>query len=128
MHQVYLNGKKVGNQLSCSHRKAVIPCKPKRCYKVNLVAISTDPNYPDSPMSNTLMITPGSEGVRYIEGSPSMEADVAEDNSELSVRVVKVTDTSVQLDWVTYNEVDEVVYYKVTWSSVAQPAVRWIQL
>ena len=29
-YQVYLNGKKVGNSLNSHHRKAVIPCKPKR--------------------------------------------------------------------------------------------------
>ena len=54
---MYLNGKKAGSALSVSHRKAVIPCKPKRSYKVNLVALSADPQYPDSPMSNTLLIT-----------------------------------------------------------------------
>ena len=29
-YQVYLNGKKVGNMLNTHHRKAVIPCKPRR--------------------------------------------------------------------------------------------------
>ena len=29
-YQVYLNGKKVGNMLNNHHRKAVIPCKPRR--------------------------------------------------------------------------------------------------
>ena len=66
--QVYLNGKKVGNMLSHAHRKAVIPCKPKRTYKVNLVAISADPNYRDAMTSNTLMITAGAD-VRYVSNA-----------------------------------------------------------
>ena len=66
--QVYLNGKKAGSSLSHTHRKAVIPCKPKRTYKVNLVALSGDPQYDDSPFSNTLVITTAGDGY----GEPSV--------------------------------------------------------
>lgn len=59
--QVYLNGKKAGSALSVTHRKAVIPCKPKRSYRVNLVALSADPQYADSPLSNTLLVTTAGE-------------------------------------------------------------------
>jgi len=35
-YQVYLNDKKAGNELSCTHRKAVIPCRPNRLVWLNL--------------------------------------------------------------------------------------------
>ena len=47
-----------------------------------------------------------------------------EDIEGIPVKVVKVTDTTIQLDWVTFVEPEGVVYYRVTWSSVAQPMVN----
>ncbi len=49
--------------------------------------------------------------------------NVDESESDLIVRIVKLTDSTIHLDWVPYSEPDGLVYYKVTWSSTAQPAV-----
>lgn len=73
--------------LHSSHRKAVIPCKAKRTYKVNLVAISADKNFSDSGMSNTLLITPGGAGVvRFVDGPQEEERE--HDDSDLVVKVM----------------------------------------
>ena len=55
----------------------------------------------------------------------SEEADinVDEGDSDLIVRIVKLTDCTIHLDWVPYSEPEGLLYYKVTWSSVAQPNV-----
>ena len=60
-YQVYLNQKKVGNILSVHHRKAVIPCKPNKEYKVALVALSSDPRFESSGFSNTVVINTGTK-------------------------------------------------------------------
>ena len=49
-----------------------------------------------------------------------------EGDSDLIVRIVRLTDSTIHLDWVPYSEPEGLLYYKVTWSSVAQPSVSVI--
>ena len=91
-----------------------------RFYKVNLVALSSNPEYHDSGKSNTLSINTSLTSPR--EGEALDELTFADDQ-EVPVKVTKVTETSIHLDWVNFLEVDGVGCYKIQWSSVAQPAV-----
>lgn len=171
-YQVYLNQKKVGNILSVHHRKAVIPCKPQKEYKVALIALSSDPRFESSGYSNTLVVSTGKHdhvllqiesdrinilctesdrinillfprfvynyackivykettyfcfaGTRGHIHSLNDDDLVGQDDNELIVKVIRVTDGSVHLDWSPYIEMDGMMYYRVVWSSVAQPAV-----
>ncbi|XP_052779768.1 uncharacterized protein LOC128217013 isoform X4 [Mya arenaria] len=122
-YQVYLNDKKAGNELSSTHRKAVIPCRPNRFYKVNLVALSANPEYSDSGKSNTLSINTSLHSPR--EGEEDM---TFADDLDIPVKVTKVTETSISLDWSHFLETEEVGCYKIQWSSVAQPAEREVRL
>lgn len=46
-----------------------------------------------------------------------------EDQDMIPVKVIAVTETSIQLDWSNFLETEGVAGYKIQWSSVAQPAV-----
>ena len=95
-----------------------------RSYRVSLVALSIDRSYDDSTYSNTLLVaTQGSEGVQFEDAVGTVPADGHEDDTDLKVKVVVVTENSIQLDWVMYDEPPGIVYYRVTWSSIAQPNV-----
>ena len=48
---------------------------------------------------------------------------VGQGDNELNIKIVRVTDSSVHLDWSHYVELEGMMYYRVVWSSVAQPAV-----
>lgn len=41
------------------------------------------------------------------------------------LKTTKVTDTSIYLDWSTYRPPYSVLYYRVIWSSAAQPMVSY---
>nr|XP_034305803.1 uncharacterized protein LOC105321045 isoform X1 [Crassostrea gigas] len=123
-YQVYLNDKKVGNELSNSHRKAVIPCRPNKNYKVQLVALSDNSFYSDSAFSNTLLVSTSPHSPRLLSG----EDMVREDQDMIPVKVIAVTETSIQLDWSNFLETEGVAGYKIQWSSVAQPAQREVKL
>ena len=91
---------------------------------MSLVALSADRSYEDSPFSNTLLVsTVGSEGFADPLLPIEPKEDVLEDDSDLRTKVIQVTENTIQLDWSSYSEPEGLVYYKVTWSSVAQPAV-----
>ncbi|KAK7102883.1 hypothetical protein V1264_021041 [Littorina saxatilis] len=123
-YQVFMNDKKVGNELSSSHRKAVIPCRNNKLYRLNLVALSSDPDYQDSPKSNQLTIYTGEGPVTH-----DLTLDDNQDNDlDLPLKVTGVTDSGVHLDWSGYFENQEVAFYKIQWSSVAQPAQREVRL
>ncbi|KAL5013163.1 hypothetical protein ScPMuIL_007433 [Solemya velum] len=126
-YQVYLNDKKAGNELSNSHRKAVVPCRPNKVYKINLVALSSKSEYTDSPKSNTLMINTSMHSPR-VGDSIAMEEWTAVDDHDIPVKVAKVTENAIHLDWSTFLEVDGIAFYKIQWSSVAQPAQREVTL
>ncbi|XP_046358181.2 uncharacterized protein LOC124136325 [Haliotis rufescens] len=128
-YQVYLNDKKAGNELSSSHRKAVIPCRPNRTYKINLVALSSNPEYMDSPKSNGLLVNTSSSSPRPGESSLSLEdwSSTADDH-EISLKVTRISENSIHLDWSTFLETEGVTFYKIQWSSVAQPAQREVRL
>ncbi|XP_048739977.2 uncharacterized protein LOC125654190 isoform X5 [Ostrea edulis] len=123
-YQVYLNDKKVGNELSNSHRKAVIPCRPNKNYKVQLVALSDNSFYSDSSFSNSLLVSTSPHSPRLLSG----EDMVREDQDMIPVKVIAVTETSIQLDWTNFLETEGVAGYKIQWSSVAQPAQREVKL
>ncbi|ESO91438.1 hypothetical protein LOTGIDRAFT_153880 [Lottia gigantea] len=127
-YQVYMNDKKVGAELSNSHRKAVIPCRPNRIYRINLVALSANSQYSDSLKSNTLLINTSTN--QHQTGDVVTIDDWASttDDSDIPVKITKVLDTGIHLDWSTYYPSEEVAYYKVQWSSVAQPTQREVQL
>lgn len=91
-----------------------------RYYKVNLVALSANPEYSDSGKSNTLSINTSLNSPR--EGEALDEMTYADDH-DIPVKVTKVTETSIHLDWGNFLETDGVGCYKIQWSSVAQPAV-----
>ncbi|KAL3853216.1 hypothetical protein ACJMK2_016773 [Sinanodonta woodiana] len=123
-YQVYLNDKKAGKELTHTHRKAVIPCKPNRTYKVNLVAVSANREYSDSSRSNTLLNNTSLHSPRAGAAEDWSQLD----DQEIPVKVVKVTETSVHLDWSSFMETEGIGCYKVQWSSVAQPAEREVKL
>ncbi|XP_023933288.1 uncharacterized protein LOC106180596 isoform X1 [Lingula anatina] len=134
-YQVYMNDRKVGNELSSSHRKAIIPCKPNRHYKINLKAISADMDFGDSALSNTLFISTSlSQGGQILaDAHDENMADLSDQGSvdgdqELIVRVAKVTHTSIHLDWFTYSPPEGIACYKMQWTSVAQPTQREFKL
>ena len=74
------------------------------------------------------MTTQGSEGVQFTDtvGTIPEVSQMEEDDTDLKVKVVLVTENTIQLDWVMYEEPHGVVYYRVTWSSIAQPSVSMI--
>lgn len=91
-----------------------------RTYKVNLIALSSKPEFEDSFKSNTVLVSTSLH-------SPRQQAaldDWTQDEADIPVKVAQVTDNSVHLDWSRYLEVEEVAGYKIEWSSVAQPTVR----
>ncbi len=97
---------------------------------MNLIALSGDPNVGNSALSNTLIITTGNtDGLRYAAGisqvGPPMEdyEQTMDDDSDLLVKVTKVSDSTINLDWVTYSEPEGMLFYKVTWSSIVQKDV-----
>ena len=90
-----------------------------RVYHINLVALSSNPDYQDSPKSNTLVINSGKGAV---QGNLSVDEYSADDH-DLPVKVTEVTDSGIHLDWSAYVENQDVAFYKIQWSSVAQPAV-----
>lgn len=95
-----------------------------RHYKVNLVALSANPEYSDSGKSNTLSVNTSLYSPR--EGEALDE--ITYDDHDIPVKVTKVSETSIHLDWSNFLETEGVGCYKITWSSVAQPAVRLCSL
>ncbi|ELT90741.1 hypothetical protein CAPTEDRAFT_219540 [Capitella teleta] len=128
-YQIYLNGKKVGNSLNSHHRKAVVPCKAKRHYKVNLRALSANERYPDSDLSNSLQVSTGNHPLHmnFIGNEEDLTA-YGDDESELVLKIVRITEAAIHLDWSQYTEIPGMTYYRVVWSSVAQPAEREVKL
>ena len=84
------------------------------------MALSANPEYNDSGKSNTLSINTSLTSPR--EGEALDELTYVDDH-EVPVKVTKVTETSIHLDWANFLETDGVGCYKIQWSSVAQPAV-----
>ena len=100
-----------------------------RQYKVTLVALSADSNFEDSQPSNALLVhsagaTVEASTVHVTDQMASRIREYEGDDDDLPVRVVKVTDTSVHLDWSAFVEEGSVTHYRVVWNSVAHPAVR----
>ncbi|CAH1782616.1 unnamed protein product [Owenia fusiformis] len=138
-YQVYMNDKKVGNMLSASHRKAVIPCRPNRHYKINLTAVTAVRRFAETSKSNALHINTSSGiGGLFTPGSQSLSPDGLQStmdsthmgnvSDEISLKVVKVTDSTIHLDWSAWLEVDGLLCFKIQWSSVAVPAQREVKI
>ena len=89
-------------------------------YRINLVALSSNPDYQDSPKSNTLTICGGKGPQGNLDQG---QEDYNADDHDLPVKVTGVTETGIHLDWSSFVENQEVAFYKIQWSSVAQPAV-----
>ncbi|XP_033744669.1 uncharacterized protein LOC117330483 isoform X1 [Pecten maximus] len=119
-YQVYMNDKRAGNELSPSHRKAVIPCRPNKTYKINLVSLSSKPEYEDSLKSNVLLVNTSLHSPRQSRALDEWQTD----DTDVPVKVAQITDTSIHLDWSRYLEVEEVAGYRIEWSSVAQPTKK----
>ena len=83
------------------------------------MALSSNADHQDSPKSNTLVIN-SSKGSTH--GNLSME-EYSSDDHDLPVKVTEVTETGIHLDWSAFVENNDVAFYKIQWSSVAQPAV-----
>ena len=99
--------------------RCVRVCDCFRVYHINLVALSSNPDYQDSPKSNTLLINSGKGAV---QGNFSVD-EYSSDDHDLPVKITEVTESGIHLDWSAYVENQEVAFYKIQWSSVAQPAV-----
>jgi hypothetical protein len=56
-------------------------------------------------------------------GNEEDMAAYGDDESELVLKVIRVTESSIHVDWSQYTEIPGMTYYRVVWSSVAQPAV-----
>ena len=91
-----------------------------RNYRVQLVALSANPEYSDSPKSNALFISTSIQSPGQTE---AMNEWISEDDQDIPVKVTQITDSSIHLDWSNFLEIDGISSYKIQWSSVAQPAV-----
>ncbi|XP_055882729.1 uncharacterized protein LOC106055997 isoform X2 [Biomphalaria glabrata] len=120
-YQVLLNDIKAGSELTPRQTKATIPCKPKKTYRVNVIALSDNSLYGDSPKSNTLVINSSGQAGTSYEMTQS-------DDYGIPVKVVKVLENSIHLDWSNFVEKEELAYYTIQWSSVAQPDQREVKL
>lgn len=99
--------------------------------KVNLTALSNDSRIDDSNLSNTLLVGHGASGGGGIQSGTGFEPISGQDDdfvamsdeNELVLKVVRVSDSTIHLDWSQYRGMSGILYYRVVWSSVAQPAV-----
>jgi len=105
-----------------------------RVYRVNVQAVSGDERFTDSPLSNTLTVNDsvvGSDGggghTGVLGGLPTFSGWPYNDDDEddgLPVRVIRLTESAIHLDWSEYQSPSSVVYYRVVWSSASNQAVR----
>lgn len=92
------------------------------------MALSSDHRIPNSDQSNTLLVNTGPTADPSIEYAPdgddSNDTMTMDDENELHLRVVRIEDSSIHLDWTQYQETPQNIYYRIVWSSSAQPSVR----
>ncbi|XP_071807408.1 uncharacterized protein [Asterias amurensis] len=132
-YQVYMNDKKVGQELSASHYKAAIPCRPNRTYHMSIVALSADPNYRDSDLSDEVVITcwsPETQPIAQVAATSKRgQGDGCSHGSlcpeDISVGVLELSEMLVVLEWrlplIGLESQQLVDRIKVLWSSVARP-------
>ena len=100
---------------------------------MNVKAMSGDERFDDSPMSNTLTINDSaldgaSNNTGVLGGSmmsiswPYEEEEDADD--ALPVRVIRLTESAIHLDWSECQSPPSLVYYRVVWSSAIHHSVR----
>jgi len=103
---------------------------------VNVKAVSGDERFDDSPLSNTLTLNDYVDepdaargrcgvlgGTMMFSGWPYDDEDLNDDDG-LPVRVIRLTESAIHLDWSEYQSPSLVVYYRVAWSSTSVNAVR----
>uniref|UniRef100_A0A1I8ITX6 Fibronectin type-III domain-containing protein n=1 Tax=Macrostomum lignano TaxID=282301 RepID=A0A1I8ITX6_9PLAT len=130
-YQLLVNGKAAGEPLEPTHRRAVIPCRASRHYRVQLVALSAHRDFPDSPPSAPLFISTYPNMPAVSEAPPPDFADaeaegdaLAGDLSEIPLTVSARTDSTLTVEWMAYQPPDGVHSFALQWSSPAQPAER----
>lgn len=96
-------------------------------------AVSSDERFDDSPLSNTLTLNDsaaadgggggvlgGGDKVTFT-GWPYDDDD--DDDDVLAVRVIRLTESAIHLDWSDYQPPPSLVYYRVVWTSASNHAV-----
>ena len=103
---------------------------------MNVQAVSGDERFEDSPLSNTLTISDsaldgdGGGGRGGVLGGPATftgwpyDDDNDDDDDGVPVRVIRLTESAIHLDWSEYQTPSSLVYYRVVWSSDSNHAVR----
>jgi len=100
-------------------------------------ALSADERFDDSPLSNTLTLNDSAAdgggggggggggvlggGLVTFSGWPY--DDVDDDDDVLAVRVIRLTESAIHLDWSEYQATSSLVYFRVVWSSAGNHAV-----
>ena len=83
---------------------------------MNLHALSADSKYPDSRPSNTLLIHTGQQQMEPTTATIAEEGEdalaMAGDEDELNVKVIKLTESTIHLDWSLYTEPEGMSYYR----------------
>lgn len=82
--------------------------------------MSATADFDDSAKSNTLVIS-NSKG----PGSITLDEHTSAGDDDLPLKVTGVTESGIHLDWSSYIENTDVAFYKIQWSSVAQPTVSF---
>ncbi|XP_071961343.1 uncharacterized protein [Antedon mediterranea] len=128
-YKVYMNDKPIGNDLSVSHHRAVLPCRPNRTYHVSLAALTADPSsYQDSLLSEELQLrSPGNipectntDSKNTASPTHSNSTSIPED---VFINVSKVTDSTISIRWSrpSFEGDENIKRVKIQWSSVLKP-------
>ncbi|XP_071487386.1 uncharacterized protein [Diadema antillarum] len=144
-YQVYMNGKKIGHELSAGHYKAAVPCRPCRVYILGIAALSDDAKYADSAHDQDLQLcTPDEDpkaasqvvkvplletlspsapkrgGQRGHLKNPSGSKLVPE-VIDLRPSLVGTYSIGITWDFLRPEIIEKVQRLQVTWSSVVKP-------
>jgi len=92
-------------------------------------AVSADERFDDSPLSNTLTINDPAAaevdgggrggalgGLSTFSDWPYDDNNDDDDDDGMSLRVIRLTESAIHLDWSDYQS-PSAVYYRVVWSS-----------
>jgi len=102
-----------------------------------VTVVSGDERFDDSAMSNTLTVSEsavdgdGGAGRGGVLGSQATFTswpydDDDDDDDRLPVRVIRLTESAIHLDWSEYQTPSSLVYYRVVWSSASNHTVRYV--
>jgi len=109
-----------------------------RVYRVNVKVVSGDERFEDSPMSNTLTVNESTTDADSNRGRGGVLGGLAtsiswpyddsvddDDDDGVAVRVIRLTESAIHLDWSEYQAPLSLVYYRVVWASTSNHAVCW---